>query len=72
MGAETYPSPDFGKTLHRGILNIDEYHRIDEEGEETFPGSKLVNDGNRRSTRSRDRSTPRRHGSTRTPRGSTP
>ena len=46
MGEETYLSPNFGKTLHRGILNTDEYHRIDEEGEETFPGAKLVNDGN--------------------------
>jgi monoamine oxidase len=45
MGGETYPSPDFGKTLHRGILNTDEYHRIGEEGEDTFPGAKLVNDG---------------------------
>src|SRR6187401_116643 len=31
MGGATYPSPNFGKTLQRGILNTDEYHRVDEE-----------------------------------------
>ena len=37
MGCETYPSPNFGKTLQRGILDINEYHRIDEDKDEPFP-----------------------------------
>jgi monoamine oxidase len=44
MGCETYPSPNFGKTLQRGVLD-DNYHRIAHEGDEGYPGAKLVNDG---------------------------
>jgi len=43
MGGETYPSPNFGKTLQRGILDTNEYHRIDEDKDEPYPGSELVN-----------------------------
>src|SRR5436190_15589330 len=41
MGGETYPSPHVGKTLHRGILNADEYHRLDEDLDDNFPGAEL-------------------------------
>jgi monoamine oxidase len=43
MGCETYPSPNFGKTLQRGILDPNEYHRIDEDKDEPYPGIDLVN-----------------------------
>ncbi len=42
MGCETYPSPNFGKTLQRGIFNPDEYHRIDDDKDEAYPGSDLM------------------------------
>ena len=42
MGCETYPSPNFGKTLQRGIIDTNEYHRIDEDKDEPYPGSELV------------------------------
>ena len=45
MGCETYPSPNFGKTLQRGVLDISKYHRIAHEGDTNYPGAKLVNDG---------------------------
>ncbi len=34
MGCETYPSPNFGKMLQRGILDTNEYHRLDEDKDE--------------------------------------
>ena len=43
MGCETYPSPNFGKTLQRSIFDTNEYHRIDEDKDEAYPGSDLVN-----------------------------
>jgi monoamine oxidase len=43
MGCETYPSPNFGKTLQRGILETTQYHRIDEAQDEAYPGADLVN-----------------------------
>ena len=42
MGCETYPSPDFGKTLQRSIYDINEYHRIDEDADQPFPGSDVL------------------------------
>jgi monoamine oxidase len=42
MGCETYPSPDFGKTLQRSIYDINEYHRVDEDLNEQFPGSDVL------------------------------
>ena len=39
MGCETYPSPNFGKTLQRSIIDTNEYHRIDEDKDEAYPGS---------------------------------
>ena len=42
MGCETYPSPNFGKTLQRSIYDINEYYRIDEDADETFPGSDIL------------------------------
>jgi monoamine oxidase len=42
MDCETYPSPNFGKTLQRGIINTGEYHRIDEDKDEPFPGSDIL------------------------------
>ncbi|MEA2987635.1 MAG: monoamine oxidase, partial [Alphaproteobacteria bacterium] len=43
MGCETYPSPDFGKTLQRGVLDTDQFHRIEHEGDDSFPGAERVN-----------------------------
>ena len=37
MGCETYPSPNFGKTLQRSIYDINEYHRIDEDADRAVP-----------------------------------
>ncbi len=45
MGCETYPSPNFGKTLQRGILDTEQFYRIDEEGDDNYPGADLVNEG---------------------------
>ena len=42
MGCETYPSPNFGKTLQRSIFDPNEYHRIDEDSDEAYPGSDLL------------------------------
>lgn len=42
MGCETYPSPNFGKTLQRSIYDINEYYRIDEDKDEEFPGSAVL------------------------------
>ena len=42
MGCETYPSPNFGKTLQRSIFDTNEYYRIDEDKDEAFPGSDLL------------------------------
>jgi monoamine oxidase len=42
MGCETYPSPNFGKTLQRGIIDTDQYYPIDEQKDEPYPGSNLV------------------------------
>ena len=42
MGGETYPSPGGGlTTLQRGILNTDEYHRIKDDTDASFPGGDL-------------------------------
>jgi monoamine oxidase len=43
MGGETYPSPG-GELLQlqRGILNTDEYHRIEDDTDTRFPGGDLV------------------------------
>jgi len=45
MGGETYPSPDFGKALQRGILDPSKYDRIGSEVTDTYPGSDLVEGG---------------------------
>ena len=42
MGCETYPSPNFGKTLQRSIYDINEYYRIDEDADEAYPGSDVL------------------------------
>ncbi len=42
MACETYPSPNVGKTLQRGILDPNQYHRIDEDKDEAYPGSDIV------------------------------
>ena len=42
MGCETYPSPNFGKTLQRSIYDINEYYRINEDADEAFPGSDVL------------------------------
>jgi monoamine oxidase len=42
MGGETYLSPGAGlTTLQRGILNTDEYHRIRDDTDASFPGGDL-------------------------------
>ncbi len=46
MGCETYPSPDFGKMLQRGILDTNEYHRVGDG--ESYPGSDLVDAASKR------------------------
>lgn len=43
MGCETYPSPNFGKTLQRGVLDPATYDRVANDHDD-FPGAKLVND----------------------------
>lgn len=45
MGGETYPSPDFGKALQRDILNPNDYVRIGNEVNDTYPGSAMVEGG---------------------------
>ena len=45
MGGETYRSPDFGKTLARGILDPSSFVRIDSETTGSYPGSDLVEAG---------------------------
>lgn len=45
MGGETYPSPDIGKALQRDILNPNEYARIGNEVNDTYPGSEMVEGG---------------------------
>ena len=43
MGGETYPSPGEDLlTLQRGILNTDEYHRIEDDTDASFPGGDLI------------------------------
>jgi monoamine oxidase len=43
MGAETYPSPGGDLlTWQRGILDINEHHRIKDEADALFPGGELV------------------------------
>jgi monoamine oxidase len=42
MGCDTYPSPNVGKTLQRSIYDADQYHRIDEDKDEPFPGSDVL------------------------------
>jgi monoamine oxidase len=42
MSCETYPSPNFGKTLQRSIFESEQYHRIDEDKDEAFPGSDII------------------------------
>ena len=42
MGGETYPSPGGGlTTLQRGIINTDEYHRIKDDTDASFPGGDI-------------------------------
>ena len=45
MGGETYPSPNFGKTLERGILDPSTFVRIESETSGSYPGSELVEAG---------------------------
>ena len=45
MGGETYPSPNFGKTLERGILDPGSFVRIESETSGRYPGSELVKAG---------------------------
>ena len=45
MDGETYPSPNFGKTLERGILDPSGFVRIDSETNGSYPGSDLVEAG---------------------------
>lgn len=42
MGAETYPSPDFGKGLQRSVINPNEFIRLGNEVTDTYPGSDQV------------------------------
>jgi monoamine oxidase len=42
MGGETYPSPGDGlATLQRGITGIDEYHRVKDDTDASFPGGDI-------------------------------
>jgi monoamine oxidase len=42
MGGETYPSPGGGlTTLQRGIVNTDEYHRIRDDTDASFPAGDI-------------------------------
>src|SRR5258705_13396988 len=34
MGCETYPSPNFGKTLQRGIFDSNQFYRLGEDDED--------------------------------------
>ena len=34
MDCETYPSPNFGKTLQRGIFDSNQFYRLDEDDED--------------------------------------
>jgi monoamine oxidase len=45
MGGETYPSPNFGQQLQRGIINPSVFDRTDNEMTDTYPGSDLVQGG---------------------------
>lgn len=45
MGGETYPTPNFGKTLQRGILDPNTFVRIESETSSRYPGSDLVEAG---------------------------
>ena len=45
MGGETYPSPDKGAALQRGILDPSKFDRISDEVTGTYPGSDLVEGG---------------------------
>ena len=45
MGGEIYPSPNFGKTLQRGILDPRSFVRIEDEVNGTYPGSEFVEAG---------------------------
>jgi len=45
MDGETYPTPNFGKGLQRGILDPNSYVRIGDETSDTYPGSDLVEGG---------------------------
>jgi monoamine oxidase len=45
MGGKNYASPDFGKTLERGILDLDTYDRIGNETTDRYPGADLVEGG---------------------------
>jgi monoamine oxidase len=44
MGAETYPSPNFGRALQRSIIDADRYDRLDEAMDESYPGSDAIQD----------------------------
>ena len=72
MGGETYPSPDFGKTCIAASSTPTNITASTTKAKTRFPGSKLVNDGNNALEAIAERSIPRRRGSIRTPRGSTP
>jgi monoamine oxidase len=42
MGCETYPSPNFGKTLQRGILDSNQFYRLEDDNEDVYPGYDLL------------------------------
>ena len=42
MGAETYPSPEFGKALQRSVINPSEFIQLGNEVTDKYPGSDLV------------------------------
>lgn len=42
VGAETYPSPIYGKSLERSVLNRDEFIRLGNEVTGKYPGSDLI------------------------------
>jgi monoamine oxidase len=44
MGCETYPSPNFGRTLQRSIVDADRYDRLDETMNESYPGGDAIQD----------------------------
>ena len=43
MGGETYPTPNFGKTLQRAISKADEYYRLEGDGDNSHPDAGIAN-----------------------------